>query len=94
MIPYLQLLDLILLFQRRDEPEYGRFITELKRLISRLTYHEQKLMIQLARKYPAAVRACLGFLLAGINQLTLSSKALQTLNPATLNRYKKEYAWS
>ncbi|GEM_PF-6390542 len=92
LIPYLQLLDIILLLQRRDEPQYRSAITGVKRAIISLTYNEQKLLLQLARKYPAAVRACLGFLWAGINQLTLSSKALQTLNPAILSRYKRSMA--
>lgn len=61
-------------------------------MINRLSYGEQKLMIQLARKYPVVVRAFLRFLFAGINQVLLSSKTLQTLNPSTVSRYKKEYS--
>ena len=91
VIPYLQLLDMILLYQRGDETQSMQVADGLKMLIEKLTYEEKKLLIQLARKYPAAVRAFLGLLLAGLNQVTLSAKALQTLNPATLNRYRKEY---
>ena len=94
VIPYLQLLDMILLYQRGEETQSKPIIDGLKMVIGRLTYEEKKLLTQLARKYPAAVRALLGLLLAGLNQITLSVKALQTLNPATLNRYKKEYMGS
>lgn len=91
VVPYLQLLDMILLCQRGDETQSKQVADGLKTMIERLTYEEKKLLIQLARKYPVAVRAFLGLLLARLNQTTLSVKALQTLNPATLNRYRKEY---
>ncbi|WP_114791249.1 hypothetical protein U0035_22750 [Niabella yanshanensis] len=92
LIPYLQVLDMILIFQRREELQHSSVTKRLELVISRLTYDEQKLTIRLARKYPVAVRACLGFFLAGMNQVLLSSKTLQTLSPATLSRYKKEYS--
>ncbi|MGE9314518.1 hypothetical protein ACLOAU_22875 [Niabella sp. CJ426] len=90
VIPYLQITDMVLLFQRQPEPLFRITLEKFKTLVNRLTYEEKKLIIQLTRKYPVFVRAFLGLVLAEINQPLLSAKVLQTLSPHTLNRYKQK----
>lgn len=90
VISYLQIADMILLFQKQPEPLLKIALAKFKILVDRLTYEEKKLMIQLTRKYPVFVRACLGLVLAEVNHPLLSAKVLQTLSPHTLNRYKQK----
>lgn len=89
-IPYLQLLDVIILFRKVYRTHLEQVVFKYQNLIKNLSAEEKKLLVKLARKYTPFTRSTLAFILRSVNEVRLSVKLTETLNPEIIKKHKEK----
>lgn len=88
-IPYLQLLDILLLLNDMSSKEIKPVLLKYCRLIQNLNYDEKKLLLNLSKKYTPYVRTLLGFVFKTISETYLYNKLRLTVAPKVFCRYEE-----
>lgn len=87
-VPYLRILDFLVLRQKDRNTDLEWLIMFLLDKIDGMTHEERKIMASLARKYKPFTRAILALTLKNTGELKLFSKIIQTISPLILKKYK------
>ncbi|MCH5598290.1 hypothetical protein [Niabella ginsengisoli] len=88
-IPYLQLLDVLLIFRKLSTVKLKEASVKYVEIIRHLSYEEKKLLTKLARKSTPFVRATLAILLYNAGDIKLYIKLAETINPVTFKKYRE-----
>ncbi|MGE9313760.1 hypothetical protein ACLOAU_19065 [Niabella sp. CJ426] len=90
IIPYLQLLDLTLLFRKISKKNLKEALAKYREVIANLSGEEKKLLVKLARKYTPFTRSALALILGSLDEIRLSSKLSESLNPEIIKKYREK----
>lgn len=83
-IQLLQILDAVRFIKKIPDQDISASYQSLYDILEARPPDEQKKMVELAYKYPAATRALIGAMLQDIGRISLAEQLKQTLNPVTV----------
>lgn len=87
-VPYLRILDFLVLLQKDQNADFEWLLTFLRNKIDGMTHEERKIMVALSRKYKPFTRAILALTLKKTGELKLFSKIIQTISPEIIKKYR------
>ncbi len=88
-IPYLKLLDALLIFARIKNDDWPLFILRYRYIIQELAWVEKRKLVKLCRKYPPGVRVILALILKSLSETNLYFEITKTVAPRVVDLYKE-----